>query len=169
MDWWPALEGLFGCQPGNELLHRIILLLGALASAATVSHAAYRLCRWVVGPSPRHRLGARALREQGKLHARLNHPKQAMMLYDLAARLNPRAAEVYYLRGCLEEELEKIDRAIADWKRCLDRHAGHAAARQKLAQYGVAEIGSGWPSWAIATGTGVGALVVMLLASAYVL
>jgi tetratricopeptide (TPR) repeat protein len=169
MDWWSALEGVLGCQPGNEQLHRIVLILGALASAATVFAAVYRLWRWLVGPSQRHRLAARALREQGKYHARLNHQKQALELYDLSARLNPRSAEVYYLRGCLKEELEQINRAVADWKRCVHRLPTHAAAIQKLAQYGVAETGSCWPSWAIATGAGMGAVVVVVLASVYAL
>lgn len=90
-----------------------------------------------------------------------------MELYNFSIRLNPRAADAYYLRGCLKEELEQINRAIADWKRCLDRHPKHAGAVRKLAQYGVAELGSGLPSWAVAVGAGTGAVVVIVLAGAY--
>lgn len=167
MDWWWALESALGCQPGSEHLQRIGLLLGATASAATMAAAIHRLWRWLSGPPPRHRRAARALRQQGHYHARLNQPQQAMELYNFSIRLNPRTADVYYLRGCLKEELEQINRAIADWKRCLDRNPKHAGAVRKLAQYGVAAPGSGLPSWAVAVGAGTGAVVVIVLAGAY--
>jgi tetratricopeptide (TPR) repeat protein len=166
MDW-QALVGLLGCQEGNELLHRTALVLGACASIATIAAALYRLWRWVFGPSGRQRRAARALREQGELHARLNHTEQAMELYDFSARMNPGAAHVYFLRGCLKEHLEQINRAIADWKRCLLRHPNHSGAIQKLAQYGVRGAGSGWSSWAIAASAGAGVLVIFVLAGAF--
>src|SRR5438552_2593377 len=68
---------------------------------------------------------------------RLHHREQAMELYDLSVRLNPRAAQVYYLRGCLKEQLGELNRAIADWQRCLSRHRDHSAAVGKLAAHGV--------------------------------
>jgi hypothetical protein len=90
-----------------------------------------------------------------------------MELYDLAVRLNPGAGQVYFLRGCLKEELEQINRAIADWKRCLERLPKHAGASQKLAQYGISGVRSGWPSWAIATSAVAGVVVIFALAGAF--
>jgi tetratricopeptide (TPR) repeat protein len=169
MDWSALVEGLLSCHPGNEQLHRIVLILGGLASVATIAAAIYRLWRWLLGPPLAHRHAARALRQQGAYQARFNHSQQAMELYNFSIRLNPRAAEAYYLRGCLKEDLEQINRAIADWKRCLRSHPRHAGAIQKLGQYGVTGAGSGLPSWALAVGAGTGAVVIMVLVGAYAL
>lgn len=166
MDWH-ALEGLFRCQAESDLLHAAVLVLGACASTATILVALCRLWRWLLGPSGKHRRAARALREQGLHHASLQHHQEAMELYDLSVRFNPGAAQVYFLRGCLKEELDQINRAIADWKRCLLRLPNHAGATQKLAQYGISGIRSGWPSWAIATGAVAGVVVIFALAGAF--
>jgi tetratricopeptide (TPR) repeat protein len=163
MDW-SVLESLLRCQAGSEL--HFILLLSALANLAAVIWMLYGLWRWWRRSAGRARV-ADALRDEGKHRVQIRHRGQAMALYNLSIRMNPRAAHVYYLRGCLKEELEQIDRAIADWKRCLDRHRKHAAAVQKLAQYGVADLGSGLPSWAIAVGAGAGAVVILVLAGAF--
>jgi len=112
------------CQPGHEQLHFFTLFLSGLASLAAVIAAAYRLWRWRVGPLRTHRVAARALRMEGTYHAKLNHGVHAMQLYDYSIRLNPRAAHVYYLRGNLHEGIGNIDRAIADWRRCLARYQG---------------------------------------------
>ena len=55
-----------------------------------------------------------------------------MELYDLSIRLNPNAGQVYYLRGDLHERNGDLNRAIADWKRCLKRLPAHPGARTKL-------------------------------------
>ena len=166
MDWH-ALEGLLRCQADSDLLRGAILVLAACASIAAIIGAFYRLLRWLIGPSGRHRRAARALREQAKVLTSLKDPQQAMELYDLAVRFNPGAAQVYFLRGCLKEELDQINRAIADWKRCLHRLPKHAGATQKLAQYGITGVRSGWPSWAIATGAVAGVVVIFALAGAF--
>ena len=168
MDW-QALEDLLRCQAGNYMLHRAVLVLGAGASIATIVFSLHRLWRWLVGPSGRNRRAARALREQGAHHAFLQHHREALELYDLSAQLNPGAAQVYFLRGCVKEELDQINRAIADWKRCLERLPKHAGATQKLAQYGISGVRSGWPSWAIATSAGTGIVIIFVLAGALAL
>ena len=58
-----------------------------------------------------------------------------MELYDLSIRLNPDTGHVYYLRGLLHERNENLARAIADWRRSLDRLPANNPAEQKLTQY----------------------------------
>jgi hypothetical protein len=42
MDW-SALEGVLRCQPGYEGLHLVTLVLGGIASSATIIGALYAL------------------------------------------------------------------------------------------------------------------------------
>jgi tetratricopeptide (TPR) repeat protein len=154
---WPILDVLLQCQPGHERLHLITLVLSGLASVAAVIAAAYRLWRWWVGPLRTHRVAARALRMEGTYHAKLNHGSRAMQLYSYSIRLNPRAAHVYYLRGTLHEEMGNIDRAVADWRRCLARLPGHKDAAYELARHH-AQLPSSFP-WATAASTFAAVLV----------
>jgi tetratricopeptide (TPR) repeat protein len=156
MDW-SLLDVLLQCQPGYEQLHLIILLLSVVASLAAVVGASYRLCRWWTGPPRRQRYAARALRIEGQYHAQLNHRLRAMELYEFSIRLNPNAAHVYYLRGNVHQVMGNINRAIADWKRCLHRQPGHLQARHRLAQSGInfhSTLSFPWPT-AVATFAGV--------------
>ena len=134
MDW-SAFEGLLRCQPGNEELHQIVLILGGLTTIATILAAVHRLWRWLSTPPPRHVGAATALSEEGKNRAQVGEVERAMELYDLSIRLNPDADHVYYLRGLLHERDENLARAIADWRRSLDRLPANNPAEQKLIQY----------------------------------
>jgi tetratricopeptide (TPR) repeat protein len=160
MDW-SAFEWLLRCEPGHEQLHLIILALGGLVSLATVIATVYKLWRWWMGPSGRHKRAARALRIEGKYRAQLNHWARAMDLYDFSIRLNPRAAHVYYLRGELHHTLGNINRAIADWNRCVVRHPQHKDARERLA-VNRADVPSRFP-WPVAIRTFAGVLLVSLV------
>src|SRR5262245_59048268 len=134
MDW-SAFEGLLRCQPGNEQLHQIVLIVGGLATIATILAAVYRLCRWLANPPPRHVGAARALCEEGKNRAQVGEVGRALELYDMSIRLNPDAGHVYYLRGLLHERDENLASAIVDWRRSLDRLPANNPAEQKLIQY----------------------------------
>ena len=161
MDLSAYLDTLLRCQTGHEQLHLIILLTSGLASIAVVMAAGYRLWRWWIGPMRTHRVAARALRMEGTYHARLNHAASAMQLYNYSIRLNPRAAHVYYLRGNVHEGLGNVDRAIADWRRCLVRLPGHKDAASNLARHR-----TGLPNtfpWATAVGTFAAVLLLALL------
>jgi tetratricopeptide (TPR) repeat protein len=161
MDLLAYFDMLLRCQPGHGQIHLITLGLTGLASLAAVIAAAYRLWRRWVGPLRTHRVAARALRMEGTYHAKLNHGARAMQLYNYSIRLNPRAAHVYYLRGNLHEEMGNIDRAIADWRRCLTRLPGHRDAASNLAQRR-ASIPSTFP-WTTAVGTFAAVLLLALV------
>ena len=133
MEWANALlDALLRCDvsSGPRLA---VILLGAIASAVTITIGGRSIYSWFF---PRHRKAADALRDEGEFRARLNHRDRALELYDLAIKLNPRAAHVYYLRGCVYEDLGESARARADWTRCLERLPSHRDARAKLGQHG---------------------------------
>jgi tetratricopeptide (TPR) repeat protein len=134
MDW-SVFEGLLHCQPGKEQLYQIVLFLGGLATIATILAAVRPLYRRLTNPPPRHAGVATALLEEGKNRAQVGQVKRAMELYDLSIRLNPDAGHIYYLRGLLHERDENLPRAIADWRRSLDRLPANNPAEQKLNQY----------------------------------
>jgi tetratricopeptide (TPR) repeat protein len=132
---WSALEGVLRCQPGNEQLHQLALILGGLASTATVIAAIYHLYRWLFPRPPKHAAAAALLRDEGKNRAQRGESQRAMELYDSSVHLNPGAGHVYYLRGLLHESDGNLARAIADWRRSLDRLPTNNPAEQKLIQY----------------------------------
>jgi len=135
MDWSALSDSVFRCQPGNEQLRIIIIALGGLASSATISAALYKMCRWFWAPPATHGAAAAALRLEGEHRAQLNQLRHAMNLYDLSIRLNPKAGHVFYLRGLLHERNGDLAKAIADWKRSLERLPHSNPAERKLAQY----------------------------------
>lgn len=135
MDWAGLLDGVLRCQPGNEQLHHLILVLGGLASCATIAAVLYKVFRWARPPSSKHAAAAAALRDEAAHRLQLGHRRKAMELYDLSVRLNPRAGHVYYLRGLLHERDGDLRQAIEDWRRCLNRLPHNNLAEQKLAQY----------------------------------
>jgi hypothetical protein len=155
MDW-SVLEGLLRCEPGSDQLRLIVIALGGLASGASLVGALYALWRWWFG---RHRGVARALRQEAEHRARLNQPQRAMELCNLSIRLNGKAAQSYYLRGCLWEARNDLKRAIADWAQCLRRLPHHRGARQKLDLAGVV-LSPAAPRWAYVWGA---AAVLLLL------
>ena len=112
-------------------MHQIGLFLGGVATIATFLAAVYRLYRWLSNPARRHVGAATALLEEGKNRARVGEVERAMELYDLSIRLNPDTGHVYYLRGLLHERNENLARAIADWRRSLDRIAANNPGRTK--------------------------------------
>src|SRR5262249_57720876 len=61
--------------------------------------------------------------------------RNAMNLYDLSIRLNPKAGHTYHLRGLLHERSGDLTQAITDWKKSLQRLPRNNPAEQKLAQY----------------------------------
>ena len=160
MDW-SAFHGLLRCEPGNPL-QTVLAIIGTAAGLVTIIAGGYRLWRWWYGPPARQRRAARALRTQGHYHARLNHRQQAMELYELSIRLNPRQAHVYYLRGCLYAVLRQRAKAVADWNRCLARLPRHRDATQKLADLGE-RVQLGLPPWAYVCGAGAVLLLVALV------
>jgi tetratricopeptide (TPR) repeat protein len=139
MDWPALVESVLRCQPGNEQLHRVVLVLGGVSSFASIVAALYGLWRWSFGRRT-HRRAATALRDEGAYRAQFNHRPQARALYDLAIQLNPRAGHVYYLSGLLHEQEGNLSRAIVDWRRSLERLPRSNPAGQKLAQYAATPI-----------------------------
>jgi tetratricopeptide (TPR) repeat protein len=135
MEWSALLDSVLRCHPGNEQLHQIILVLGGLASCATIIAALYKGFRWAWPPPPKHGAAAAALRDEGTHRAQLGHLRNAMNLYTLSIRLNPKAGHVYHLRGVLYEMNGDLPQAIADWKRSLERLPDNNPSEQKLAQY----------------------------------
>jgi len=161
MDWSGLVQSLLRCQLGSEQPHLIVLVLGAAASTAIVG-ALYALWRWWRGG--RHRRAADALRDEGAHRAQIGHRRAAIDLYTLSIRLNPRAGHVYYLRGLLHESDGNLARAIADWRRSLQRLPHGNASQRKLEQYGALPVND--PSqlrWMYACGASVIGLVVALL------
>lgn len=159
MDW-SALGGLLGCEPGIPSFRVVAVILGGMASLTTIIAALYQLWRWWRGPNPTQRRAARALRQQGWYRHRLKHRAIAMELYNYSIKLNPRAGQVYFVRGCLYEELGNLNRAIADWKRCVARLPRHHQALRKLAERG--HVSQAPFTWRIAYGAlAVAALIIL--------
>jgi hypothetical protein len=135
MGWATDLgEVLLRCDvaSGPRLL---VILLGAIASAVTITLTSHTLYRRLVGPSGPVRRAAEALRAEGENRAAQRDWRRALELYNLSILMNPRAAQAYYLRGLIKEQRGEMNRAIADWKRCRDRHPTHFGAREKLLHF----------------------------------
>jgi tetratricopeptide (TPR) repeat protein len=163
---WSAVGSLLGCDPGTSPFRAIAVILGGMASLTTIVAALYQLWRWWQGPNPTQRRAARALRQQGWFRHRLKHRTIAMELYNYSIKLNPRAGQVYYVRGCLFEELGNLNRAIADWRRCIAQLPRHHQALRKLAEHGhVAQTPS---HWRLAYGAAVLAALLILAGFLYV-
>jgi|RhiMetdeSRZDD1v2_1073273.scaffolds.fasta_scaffold171125_3 tetratricopeptide (TPR) repeat protein len=161
-SWW---GGLLGWPVGTDQLQRIVLLMSASANLVALIAALYAFWRWWTRP-PKDRKAASALRDEGEFRASLNHRQRAMELYDLSIRLNPGAAHVYYLRGCLLEEIGRINQAIAAWERCVECLPNHPDALQKLSDYSIETPSTTLNRWAFRL-SAAGA-VVILMASAFV-
>jgi tetratricopeptide (TPR) repeat protein len=160
MDWFNDVLGL--CSSSREF-HLLLTGLGALASLVSITVGIRALWRSWFGPPSRHRRAAKLLRIEGHHHARLNHHERAMELYELSAQLNPKAGEVFYLRGLLREAMGDFSGAVQDWKRCLERLPRHEAALAKLERAGVgANPGSLIPNWGYAFGALTAVLIVAL-------
>ena len=135
MNWQVVVERILQDAQDN-VWHRLIVS-GAGGLVAVLIVAGFgALRRRRTAHSPQRPEAARALRDQGEYHVQLKHRHEAMELFDLSVRLNPRDGHVHYLRGCLYAELGDPDRAIADLTRCLARLPQHRDAERKLAQLG---------------------------------
>lgn len=133
MDWEALFWSAFQCVD-RAAVPRLVLVLGALGTLATVVAAIHSLYRWLVKRGPTHGVAATALWREGWLHARLNRRGRAAQLYDLSIKLNPQQGHVYYLRGLLREPTNP-NGAVADWERCLRALPKHHGALAKLAQH----------------------------------
>lgn len=131
IDWISALLRC-GDHTGSRLF---VLLFSAVASTITIMVAGQRLYRQLFGPSGPVRRVGEALRDEGDSRARRGESTRAMELYNLSILTNPRAGHVYYLRGLIQERRGNLNRAIADWRRCLDRIPNHGDALSKLAEH----------------------------------
>jgi hypothetical protein len=139
----------------------IVILLGAIASAVTITLTSHTLYRRVFGPSGPVRRAADALRAEGENRAQQRDLKRALELYNLSILMNSRSAHVYYLRGVVREQRGEMNRAIADWKRCRDRLSTHFGAREKLLHFEPAA--SRTPHWRLAyAAVGLAALIVLI-------
>ena len=138
----------------------IVILLGAIASAVTtITLTSHTLYRRLVGPSGPMRRAADALRAEGEKHAQRDW-KRALELYNLSILMNSRQAHVYFLRGLIKEQRRQLNHAIADWKRCRDRHPTHFGAREKLLHFEPAA--SRAPHWRLAYAAVALALIVLI-------
>ena len=88
-----------------------------------------------------------------------------MELYNLSILANPRTGHVYYLRGLIQEQRGQLNRALADWRRCVARLPAHGDALAKLADY--PSPNRPGMSWRVAAGAVV--LVVVLTCAGLVL
>ena len=138
----------------------IVILLGAIASAVTITVASNTLYRRLFGPSGPVKRAADALRAEGENRAAQRDWRRALELYNLSIFMNPRAAHVYYLRGLIRERRGEMNRAIADWKRCQARHPTHFGAREKLLHCEPAP--SRAPHWRLAYAAALAALIVLI-------
>lgn len=135
MDWivdW--LSPLLRCDD-NTGPRLLVILVGAVASTVTITVGGHSLYRRVFGPSGAVRRAAQALRDEGEVRAYRGEWIRAVELYSLSILTNPRPGHVYYLRGLAKEKNGNVNRAIADWQRCVDRLPNHGDALAKLAQY----------------------------------
>ena len=149
MDWaseW--LGALLRCDVSSERL--IVIFLAAAASSATILATTYALYRRIRGPDGPRRRAAKALRDEAKVHLKKGSLPRALALVDLAIEMNPRAGYAYYVRGLIWEERGNGLKAIADWKRCLQRLPTFTDAADKLASY---ESPAARPTWALTYGT----------------
>ena len=158
-DW---VEPLLRCDvaSGPRLL---VILLGAVASSVTIAFGVRRL----LGPSGPLRRAAHSLREEGERRSLRGEPMRAMELYNLSVLANPGPAHVYYLRGLIHEQRGQLNRAVADWKRCIARLPRHGDALAKLARYDRRSAAARPQRWRLAIGALV--LIVALACAAFLL
>ena len=162
MDWASEWLGvLMRCDVSSEP-RLIAIFLGAAASAVTILATTYALYRRIRGPDGPRRSAARALRDEARVHLKKGNLIRALTLIDIAIKMNPRAGYAYYVSGLIWEERGNGPKAIADWKRCLQRLPNCTDAAEKLARYESQPPHAG-PHWALTYGAAaVLALIVMV-------
>jgi tetratricopeptide (TPR) repeat protein len=135
MDWAGEWLGvLMRCDVSSEP-RLIAIILGAAASAVTILATCYALYRRIRGPDGPRKSAARALRDEARVHLKAGNLTRALALIDIAIKMNPRAGYSYYVSGLIWEERGNGPKAIADWKRCLQRLPNFTDAAEKLARY----------------------------------
>ena len=152
MDWaseW--LGAMLRCDVSSEP-RLIAIVLGAAASAVTILATTYALYRRIRGPDGPRTRAAKALRDEAKAYLKKGNLTRALFLVDLAIKMNPRAGYSYYVSGLIWEERGNGPKAIADWKRCLQRLPNFTDAAEKLARYESPTPRAG-TSWALAYGS----------------
>ena len=128
------------------------IISGAAASAATILATTYALYRRIRGPDGPRRSAAKALRDEARAYLKKGSLTRALALVDLAIEMNPRAGYAYYVRGLIWEERGNGPKAIADWKRCLQRLPNCTDAADKLVRY-ESPAPRAAPSWALTYGS----------------
>ena len=139
-----------------------LILLGAVASTVTITVGV----RKFLGPRGPVRRAALALRDEGESRLRRGEWQRAMELFNLSILANPHTGHVYYLRGLIKEHRGQLNRAIADWRRCVARLPAHGEALAKLAEHHQSPPNHGM-SWRFAAGAIV--LVAVLTCAGLVL
>src|SRR5262245_37889799 len=106
------LEPLFQCE-ASDIVRLALLLLGGLASLATVTAALYRLYRWLRprGPTRVEKRAVRAIRDIANELVASGQPGRAIRLYNATFITHPRSAETYFRRGVAHEADGKMEKA----------------------------------------------------------
>ena len=106
----------------TETIQITAMLIGALASAATIIGSVYAFSRWVIrkikgkptGRSPRDRERAQKLRRKGWSDYKASKHGPAIVAFDEAIRLHPNSGDAYKGRGFCHLALGEREFALND-------------------------------------------------------